>query len=118
MERRGVRESDAQASALASRCLARRVDGTVDHLENIHGISEEGFTGWRELDTARMAAQQADAQLALKSLNLLRQGWLLDAQVHRGTRDVAVFSDRDEVAQMPQIHKPAPSYVPDIETLV
>ena len=57
-----------------------------------------------QLDAARLAAEQLHLQFGFECSDLLAERRLLDAQPLGGAGDVAFLGDRDEVAEMAQLH--------------
>ena len=58
------------------------------------------MSGIGKLDASRLAPQKLYPELSLKCTDLLTQRRLLDAEPRGGARDVAFFSDRDEISQV------------------
>ena len=76
----------------------------VEALENETTLLEQDAAGLRQLDAARLAAEELHVELPLDRLDLLAQGWLLHAEPLGGAGDVPLLRDRDEVPELPQVH--------------
>jgi hypothetical protein len=88
------------------------------------GLAEEGarmleqdqaFAG--QLDAARAAGQERDAEVLLETRQLRRQRGLRDVGALRGTREAARIRDVEEVAKSPQadwgmVHRDVRSKLP------
>jgi len=57
-----------------------------------------------EFHAALGAVQQCDAQARFQPAYLLTQGRLRDVQARSSAREVQLFRDRDEIAQITQFH--------------
>jgi len=68
------------------------------------GIVEECATSVRQHHAARLAAKQLHIELVLSRLDLAAEGRLLDAKSFSRPRYVTFLSDRNEVAELPQLH--------------
>jgi hypothetical protein len=78
--------------------------GAVDRAQDRLGIRQERAPGVGEADAARVAHEQRRIDLELQRAYLLGERRLLDVQLLRGARDVALAGDGDEVAEMAQFH--------------
>lgn len=81
--------------------LAARVAHGVEDFDRALQV---GATGRGEFDAAGRARQQRYAELALELTDLLGQWRLGDVQPVGGPAEVQLLADRDEVAQMTQLH--------------
>jgi hypothetical protein len=104
----GTGESDGEASALAAGGAPRGVDGG----EDLAPALEEHRAGRSELDAARGPVGQRFAELGLKAADLLRQRRLGDVKALGGAAEVPLLGDRDEVAEVSQLHgSPVPIHI-------
>src|SRR5690606_28000422 len=68
-------------------------------------VSVQHLPGGGQLDAGRQAIEKGRSQLALKGLDLLGQCRLGDEARPRRPREVAMLDDREEVPQLPELHK-------------
>src|SRR5204862_2428202 len=68
------------------------------------GALEEELTGVREVDPARKALEQLDAELGLELPDLGRQAGLSDPQSLGGAREALLLGDRHEVDELTKLH--------------
>ena len=101
------REAPELAACGAPRVLRRAVDGG----EDLAGAHEEHLARRRELDAAGRPIQKRRAELRLEPPDLLRQRRLGDVQTLGGAPEVALLGDRDEGAEVAQLHGSAPSRI-------
>src|ERR1041385_2463759 len=104
MKRSCRRHAYGNAALLAAIGALSGVDRMLNTFKHRAGVDEEGSPGLREVNPARLAAEQLDFQLPLESLDLLAERRLLHAEPFGGARDVALFGDGDKVAEVPQFH--------------
>ena len=102
-------DAGAQRSGLAG---AELRDDALEPLDALHDaarlVEQDGARG-RQLDPSRGADEQLDPQRGLERLDPLAQRRLRDVQALRGTREMQLLGDGDEVAEVSdQIHR-APS---------
>lgn len=57
------------------------------------------FANFCQFDRSERAVEQSSADLRLKLLNRSGQGWLSNVQFERGTTEISLISDRDEIAK-------------------
>jgi hypothetical protein len=76
----------------------------VDPGEQFPAAEQEAFTRAGDANPASHALEQPDTELALEVTNLPPQRRLRDTQSCRGAREGARLSDRDEVAEVPEVH--------------
>jgi hypothetical protein len=69
------------------------------------GLGQERLAGCGESDAFGQALKQRPAELALQRLDLLRQGGLGDEQLLGRARERAFVRDREEVAQLAEVHR-------------
>ena len=65
---------------------------------------DEQLAGLRHRDAARRALDERHAELRLEAADLLRERRLRDVLARGGAREVALVGERDEIAQLAQIH--------------
>lgn len=104
MERRRGGEAHGDTPGLAACRPTRPHGGFVDCGEDCLGVYQEGLTGIGQADAAGMADEEGRVDLALEGADLLGEGRLLDVELLRRTRDVALAGDGDEIAEMTQFH--------------
>jgi len=71
--------------------------------EHRPGAVEEHATSLRQIDSARLASEELDVELALDLLNALAEWWLLHAELFGRAGDVAFLGDRKKVPQVFEI---------------
>src|SRR5262249_59644917 len=96
--------ADADPPFLPARRAPCRFERAVELGQHRAGVVEEGMSGCRQLDPARLATKELRAELALDRLNALAQRRLLHTQPFRGPRDVPFLGDGNEISQVPEIH--------------
>jgi len=79
-------------------------DGMLDLPQHRFGFGKQHLAGLRQLDAARLAAEQLHPQLGFERPDLLAQRRLLDAEPVGGARHMPLLGDGDEVAEMAQFH--------------
>jgi hypothetical protein len=77
-----------------------RGERLVGRADGGSGALEEQLTGVREIDAARVALKQLDAELGFEPAHLGRESWLGDPQTLGGAGEAALLGNRDEVAEM------------------
>src|SRR5512138_603406 len=70
----------------------------------LSGLLHEAPTGIRQLHRPLCPMEQSDPQLRLQRLNLLCQGGGRDAQPFCGMGKMKLLCDRQEVAEVPEVH--------------
>src|SRR5256885_15878954 len=105
MKRRRRREADGDAADLAARGAAGADLGVLGLRQDRLGVDQERAAGIGQADPARMAHEQGGVDLALERADLLAERRLLDVQLLRRARDVALVRDGDEVTEMAQFHE-------------
>src|SRR2546422_9890709 len=80
----------------------------IDLRKHGTGIVKEGAASIRQLDAARLAAEQLGIDFAFDRPDLPTERRRLDAEPVRGARDVSRLGARDDIAQLPQLHCPYP----------
>jgi len=101
-------ERDREPPDLSVPCLAGGGHGVVGVLENAAHLLEEDAAGFRERDEVSRPVKEAHAELALEVLDLMGQRGLRDMELLRGSPEVKLVGDRNEVAQVPQFHRCTP----------
>jgi hypothetical protein len=81
------------------------VDGAGGAVERAPRLHQKRVTGLGELDAARQALKQRNANVVLEIPNLLRKGGLRDAEATGGPHEGAFLRDGDEVAKVAQFHE-------------
>src|SRR5215813_68636 len=101
-------EADRERRLLRLRRTARRFARRFDLEQCQPGMIEKGAAGRGEIDAARTALQELDADLDLQITDLPAQRWLRRVQPPRGSIGEAAFLGyRNEIAQMPELHAPS-----------
>ena len=78
--------------------------GLVDRREDRPRVPEEALARGQQLHAPRRAQEQRRAELVLQAADLPAQRRLRDMQAPRGTTDVLLLGDGDEVAQLREAH--------------
>jgi hypothetical protein len=65
------------------------------------GIFQQSAARLGQFDAARPAMEQLDVEFSLQCLDLLAERRLLHTKTLGGARYMALFGDRNEIAQMP-----------------
>jgi len=68
-------------------------------------FDQEGATGVCQLDSAVRPMEEADAEVLLETTDLLTQRRLRDVKALRGSTEVQLFRDGNEVAEMAKLHE-------------
>ena len=99
-----VQRADRQPAGLdAGERLQLGLRG-VELAERAPRASDEHLAGLRHRDLARRALDERHPELGLEAADLLRERGLRDVLPRRRAREVALVGERDEVAQLAQIH--------------
>ena len=99
-----VQRADRQPAGLhAGERLQLGLRG-VELGERAPRAGDEHLAGLRHRDAAGRALDERHAELGLEAADLLRERRLRDVLARRGAREVALVRERDEVAQLAQIH--------------
>ena len=72
--------------------------------ERAAGARDEQVAGLRHRDLARRALDERHAELGLEAADLLRQRRLRDVLAGGSAGEMALVGERDEVAQLAEIH--------------
>jgi hypothetical protein len=72
--------------------------------EKLAAPEQEAFAGAGHTDPATRALEDPDAQLGLEAVDLPPKSRLSDTESCGGSREGARLGDRDEVAEVAQIH--------------
>ena len=99
-----ARQADAHVPDHGPVGAAHAVGDRREALEDVAGVHEEPRAGLRRHGPARAAMQQGEAKLTLHVADVLAQRGLGDAQRLSGLRERALLDDRDEVAELAQVH--------------
>jgi hypothetical protein len=99
-----ARYSDFENSAHAARHGLRNALGPVDAVHDLLDLCQEGGAGVRERDVLAAAVEQPHANVFFESLNRPAQGRLGDGEPIRGSAEVQLFREYDEVTQIVQLH--------------
>ena len=100
----GRHDADRQRPHLAGVGPHRGLDRTVGMIQDLAGFAQECPARDRELNPPIGALQQLDPDVTFKPTNLLAERRLRGAEPRRGAREVQLFRDRHEVAQVTQFH--------------
>jgi len=100
--RRGKAYGDRAAFAAAQ--AACGVDGAIGAGQDGARVFQELGTGLGEFHAARQAQEQRRADFPFELLDLLAERGLADAQPGGGAREVQLFGDHREIAQVSQFH--------------
>ena len=100
----GRHDADRQRPHLAGVGPHRGLDGAVGVIQELAGFAQEYPARGRQLNPPIGALQQLDSDLTFKPANLLAERRLRGAEPRRGAREVQLFRDRHEVAQVTQFH--------------
>lgn len=78
-------------------------DRAVDLSECSPGALEQDRTRVCQLDTPRRAYEEDESEIAFELANRSRQGRLRHVESLRGTAEVQLFGDGDEVPELPEL---------------
>ncbi len=98
------REAHAQPSALAGARGARDLSGAVGAGQQLARLAEQRASRRRQHGAATVALEQLDAELGLERPDLLADARLGEVQPVGGAAEVKLLRDRDERAQLPELH--------------
>ena len=84
--------------------LGQLLPRRVDLGERAARALGQQLAGGRQRDVPRRPVDEREPDLVLEPLDLLRERRLGDVEPRRGAREVALVVERDEVAQLPQLH--------------
>jgi hypothetical protein len=101
----GGHVADDQFPSLATRCLARDVRRALRLGESQPRFNQEGSACVCQLNSAICPIEEAHAEFLLEATNLLTQWRLRDVQALRGSTEVQLVRDSDEIAEMTKLHK-------------
>jgi hypothetical protein len=74
--------------------------------QQVGGVGEQRGAGPGQLDPSRAAHEQRPADLALERADLGAQRRLGQAQPRGRSREMELLGDRDEVAELTEVHRP------------
>src|SRR5215472_16257930 len=98
------RYAHADLALLASRGAVGPIEAAVEGCECCARALKQGSTGIGQLNAARLAPKQLDIELAFDRVDLPAERRLLYAEPFFGPRDVPFLGDRDEIAELSQLH--------------
>src|ERR1700693_5019301 len=101
---RRSQSSQAQFASLASGGFATEFHGRLGGRPYVPRFAEKHGAGVGQSYVVAVAIQKADAEFILKIANLLAQGGLRQAQLHRRPSEAEQFPDGDEIAQVAKFH--------------
>jgi hypothetical protein len=96
--------ADDQVSDLPASRPARDLRRTVRLGQRQPRFDEERSACVRQLDSTARPIEEADAEVTLEATNLLTERRLRDVKTLRGSTEVQLFRDGDEVAKVPKLH--------------
>ena len=110
-------QSDTQSGQHAYPDLAAALRGNLvnsglsqlEFGEDAFCVDAEGGPSGSEHEPARQASEQGQTELAFELADLLAEGRLSDKEARRGAREVALLTDRNEVADLLQLQGSTPS---------
>ena len=105
VELRGGHMADDQLPRLATGGLARDVRRPLRLGERQPRFDQEGSADICQLNSAVGPIEETHAEFPLEATNLLTQWWLRDVQALRGSTEVQLVRDSDEIAEMTKLHK-------------
>jgi hypothetical protein len=76
---------------------------SIGELDGLAGMVEEDTPGVRELDAPAIAAQELDTGGALELQDLLGETGLGDVESFRGSPEMKLLGNRDEVPELTEI---------------
>ena len=100
----GDQRGDAELQPAGGDVLAAAEEGAprIRHVgQDLGGVAQELMALVGDVQAARMALEQLDAEIALQFLDRLGDRGLRDRQVLRGARNRALLGDGDEILQLP-----------------
>ncbi len=103
-QRQRRRETDAQQADLAARHALQFLRQRLRRGEHRPRALEQGVASIGQRHRAARAREQLHAQLLFQRADLLAERWLRHVQAQRGPREVQLFRDGDEIAQVAQLH--------------
>src|SRR5206468_2109316 len=96
------RNAEADSALLAARRASRCFDCLIELREHYAGFFEQGSPCIGQFDAPRFAPKQLHVELALDGSDPLTEWRLLHAEALRGSRDVPLLGDYNEISQLPQ----------------
>jgi hypothetical protein len=97
--------ADDQLPRLATGGLARDVRRPLRLGERQPRFDQEGSADICQLNSAVGPIEETHAEFPLEATNLLTQWRLRDVQALRGSTEVQLVRDRDEIAEMTKLHE-------------
>ncbi len=97
--------SDLDVAALATTCLARHRRSPLRLAQRAQRLLERQPTGDGEMHGPLGALKELGAELALQSLDLLRQRRLRDAEPLRRPAEVKLLGQHRQVSELTQLHE-------------
>jgi hypothetical protein len=101
----GCHVADDQLSNLSTRRAARDLSRMFRLGQRRSGFDEKGAPRVRELDSAVRSMEEADAEVLLEAADLLTERRLRDVKALRGSTEVQLFRDGDEVPEVAELHE-------------
>jgi hypothetical protein len=96
-------QSEPQSTGAASRDVLECNHPPIGGIERCPSVRQEGATRVRELDISGRAVEELDSQSSFQLRNGCAQGLLRDIDAARRCREAELFSEGDEVAQLPEL---------------
>jgi hypothetical protein len=97
--------ADDQLPDLPSRRSARDLRRAFRLRQGQPRFDQEGATRVRQLDPAVRSLEETDAELPLEATDLLTERRLRDVKALRGSTEVQLFRDGDEVPEVAKLHE-------------
>jgi len=97
--------ADDQLPSLATGCLARDVRRALRLGESQPRFNQEGSSCICQLNSAICPIEEAHAEFPFEATNLLTQWRLRDVQALRGSTEVQLFRDSEEIAEVTKLHE-------------
>jgi hypothetical protein len=80
------------------------LDDRIGFLQQAAGALNDACAGRGQRDTLRLALDERYAQVLLEFADLRRQRWLADARSSGRPAEMPLVSERDQIAEVPEIH--------------
>ncbi|MNN20434.1 hypothetical protein D3C81_1337130 [compost metagenome] len=100
-----MQDADSQCAQCLALEVAQGFAGLLQAIEQGHGMVVQGMRGQRRQQALVAPLEQADIEAVLELADLLRERRLRQCQALGGTTHMAFFVHRDEITQLPEIHK-------------
>ncbi|RDI29801.1 hypothetical protein DFR72_105220 [Lentzea flaviverrucosa] len=112
-----LQAADGQRAAQQPLDGGDRVPGRLDAAQRPARLGQQRPSGLGQLDLAGGAQEQRRAQLDLQCADRRRETRLGDAQPVRGSGEMALLGDREEVFELPEFHDSSPAVLNEISSL-